>query len=68
MTSVDYSRPLAALMRDSTMEVHDVVANSEGAKMLNSGRLPKQEYVRYLMMLWHVYESVLSGPPSPAPQ
>ena len=58
MASVDYSKPLASLLRDSTHGVHDSVATGEGAKLLLNGSLSRKEYVRYLMMLWHVYESV----------
>lgn len=54
----DYNKPLATLLREGTLEAHDTVAMSPGAKLLLSGELDKQEYIRYLMMLWHVYESV----------
>jgi heme oxygenase len=56
MSSVDYTKPLATLLRDSTLEVHDQVATSDGAKLLLSGGLTKEEYTRYLMILWHVYD------------
>lgn len=57
-TDVDYSQPLATLLRATVMEIHDSVANSRGAKALGEGKLPKQEYVRLLMMLWHIYRLV----------
>ncbi|KAF5315353.1 hypothetical protein D9619_007138 [Psilocybe cf. subviscida] len=57
MSSIDYSKTLAALLRESTMEAHDEVATSTGAKRLLSGELSRDEYTRYLMMLWHVYDS-----------
>jgi heme oxygenase len=56
MAAVDYTQPLATLLRDSTHEAHDQVATSTGAKRLLSGQLSRDEYVQYLMMLWHVYE------------
>lgn len=56
MSTVDYSKSLAALLRESTMEVHDQVAMSVGAKRLTSGQLSRESYIRYLMMLWHIYE------------
>lgn len=59
MTPIDYSKPLAALLRERTLEIHDSVATSEGANLLTSGGLSRDEYTRYLMMLWHVYELVL---------
>ncbi|KAF8735927.1 hypothetical protein AX14_001243 [Amanita brunnescens Koide BX004] len=57
-TDVDYSQPLATLLRATVMEIHDSVANSRGAKALGEGKLPKQEYVRLLMMLWHIYSAL----------
>ena len=56
MASIDFSKPLATLLKDSTREAHEQVEHSEGAKLLLSGELTKEEYTRYLMMLWHVYE------------
>ncbi|KAF8903101.1 hypothetical protein CPB84DRAFT_799760 [Gymnopilus junonius] len=58
MSSVDYSQPLATLLKDSTHEAHDQVAQSEGAKLLLSGQLTKEEYTRYLMILWHIYDAL----------
>ncbi|TFK24927.1 heme oxygenase-like protein [Coprinopsis marcescibilis] len=55
---IDYSRPLATLLRESTHEAHDAVATSKGAKLLLSGTLAREEYVRYLMMLWHIYDAI----------
>jgi heme oxygenase len=59
MTPVDYSKPLATLLKERTLEIHDSVATSDGANLLTSGKLSREEYTRYLMMLWHVYELVL---------
>lgn len=59
MASIDYSKPLATLLKESTLELHDSVATSEGAKLLLSGGLSREEYTKYLMILWHIYESVL---------
>jgi len=56
MSTVDYSQPLATLLRESTIKAHDEVALSDGAKRLTSGQLSRETYIRYLMMLWHVYE------------
>ncbi|KAF8798903.1 heme oxygenase-like protein [Phlegmacium glaucopus] len=58
MASVDYSKPLATLLRESTLEIHDTVATSVGAKLLLSGSLSREEYARYLMMLWHIYHAL----------
>jgi heme oxygenase len=59
MASVDWTKPLATLLRESTYDAHETVARSPGATTLLSGKLAHDEYVRYLMMLWHVYEYVL---------
>ena len=59
MTPIDYSKPLATLLREVTLEVHDSISTSVGAKLITSGSLSREEYTRYLMMLWHIYESVL---------
>ena len=59
MAAIDHSKPLAALVRGGTREIHDSISMSEGAKLLLSGSLSREEYARYLMMLWHVYESVI---------
>ncbi|KAG6855754.1 hypothetical protein H0H87_011270 [Tephrocybe sp. NHM501043] len=57
MSNPDLSLPLATLLREGTRKAHETVENSPGALALLSGRLPKEEYIRYLMMLWHVYEA-----------
>ena len=59
MASTDHYKPLATLLKEGTLEIHDSVATSVGAKLLLSGGLSREEYARYLMMLWHVYEFVL---------
>jgi heme oxygenase len=52
----EWERPLSALLREHTAEVHTNLENSDGAKHLTSGKLDETEYVRYLMMLYQVYE------------
>ena len=56
MATIDLSQPLATLLRNSTHEEHELVAKSPGATAMLSGQLSIEEYVRYLMMLWHIYE------------
>jgi len=65
MEHVDFSQTLAALLRTSTYEAHKTAEKSPGAIALLSGQLPKDDYVTYLMMLWHIYQSVYSSPKSP---
>ncbi|KAG5337977.1 hypothetical protein C0989_008499 [Termitomyces sp. Mn162] len=57
MSSPNLALPLATLLREGTRKAHETVENSPGAVALLSGRLPKEEYIRYLMMLWHVYNA-----------
>ncbi len=52
----DYSQPLSAVLKESTKEVHQNVEHSEGAEALLRGELSKEEYARFLMMLWYIYE------------
>ncbi|KAG8963483.1 hypothetical protein FRC03_002952 [Tulasnella sp. 419] len=55
---LDLTLPLSTLLRDSTVRAHDEVAQSEGAKALLGGHLPKDDYVKYLFMLWHLYDTL----------
>jgi len=57
MSAVDFSRPLATLLRESTRKAHETVENSPGATAMLGGKLSVDEYIRYLMMLWHIYDT-----------
>ena len=57
--AVDYSQDIATLLRLGTAAAHDKAEHSEGAGWLVRGELDKEEYVRFLMMLYHVYECVI---------
>lgn len=59
MSLIDFSLPLATIVRENTHEFHERVSKSPGAIALISGELERGKYVRYLMMLWHIYEFVL---------
>ncbi|KAJ8080222.1 hypothetical protein PM082_017052 [Marasmius tenuissimus] len=61
MSSIDYSLPLSDVLRESTKEAHQSIEASNGATLLLSGKLSKEEYVRFLMMLWHVYAYLVSS-------
>lgn len=54
--STDYSQPIADLLRQGTAAAHEKAEHSEGAGYLTRGELDKEEYVRFLMMLYHVYK------------
>jgi heme oxygenase len=43
-------------LREGTRSAHETIENSAGALAMLGGRLSVDEYIRYLMMLWHIYE------------
>lgn len=53
--AVDYSKPIALLLKTSTLRAHEVVETSSGAVKLLRGELSREEYVYFTMMLWRVY-------------
>ncbi len=53
---VDLSKPVADILREGTHAAHARAEHSKGAQWLARGELDKQEYVRFLMMLYHVYK------------
>ena len=53
---IDYAQPLAALLKTATSAAHESAEHSQGAGWLTRGELDKEEYVRVLMMLFHVYK------------
>lgn len=55
---MDYSQPLATLFREGTAQAHESVENSKGAGWLTRGELDKEEYARYLMVLYYVYDAL----------
>lgn len=57
-TAYDLSQPVASLLRIGTAEAHERAENSQGAGWLTRGELDKPEYVRFLMMLYHIYDSL----------
>ena len=54
-TILDLSEPIASLLRAGTAEAHEKAEHSQGAAWLTRGELDRDEYVRFLMMLYHVY-------------
>ena len=44
------------ILREGTHAAHERAEHSKGAQWLARGELDKQEYVRFLMMLYHVYK------------
>ena len=64
---LDLNKPMSVVLREGTIAIHDEINGSPAAQLLTSGELAKSEYIRFLFMLWHIYEyvaiiSVLSSP------
>lgn len=57
----DFSLPMASLLRVGTSKAHESAENSQGGVRLVKGELDKEEYVYFLMMLWHVYDELERG-------
>ncbi|KDQ62632.1 hypothetical protein JAAARDRAFT_189926 [Jaapia argillacea MUCL 33604] len=55
-SKLDFSQPIATLLRQGTAPAHDRIETSEGAAWLSRGELDREEYVRLLMMLSTVYK------------
>lgn len=53
---LDYTSATADLLREGTKRAHTKAENSDGAVALTQGQLELQEYVRWLAILWRVYE------------
>jgi len=56
--ALDLSQPMATLLRLGTAQAHEKAEHSQGAGWLTRGELDRSEYVRFLMMLWHVYSAL----------
>ncbi|KAG7088175.1 hypothetical protein E1B28_012194 [Marasmius oreades] len=60
-STIDFSRPMSEILRECTKEAHNKVEASAGAAALLAGEVSKGDYVRFLMMLWHVYAALELG-------
>jgi heme oxygenase len=54
----DLSQPISAILRKATFDARSAGQYNAGLGWLTRGELEKDEYVRFLMMLWHIYEYV----------
>ena len=59
-TEVDMTQPASSILKAGTAEIHEEIGNSEGVSYLAKGELDREEYIRCLMMFWHIYECVFS--------
>lgn len=53
---LDLDLPISTLLRIGTRRAHVEAENSDGAAGLIKGELELREYVRWLVILWRVYE------------
>ena len=60
--NIDLTQPVSIVLKQGTNKAHDSAQQSEGASWLTKGLLDRDEYIRYLMILFLVYEyaSVIS--------
>lgn len=58
--SLDTTHDVATLLRLGTQEDHEKAQHWFGARLLTGvgGRLTKESYIRYLIILWHVYATL----------
>jgi Heme oxygenase len=56
---VDWTLEVTTILREGTASSHDQASNSDAAGWLTRGELDKDEYVRLLIILWHVYSCVV---------
>ncbi|KAJ7726560.1 hypothetical protein DFH07DRAFT_1000752 [Mycena maculata] len=61
MSVIDLSLPLSDLVREGIKKAHEEVGVSPAAAAMLHGELPKEEYIRFLMMLWHIYDTFERG-------
>ncbi|KAG8813244.1 hypothetical protein FRC18_002601 [Serendipita sp. 400] len=54
----DLSQPISVLLRKGTQQAHEAAEHSQGAGWLTRGELDREEYIRFLFMLWNVYSYV----------
>lgn len=55
---VDMSQPASSILKTGTAKIHEEVEESLGASHLSNGELSREEYIRCLMVFWHIYRCV----------
>lgn len=58
---VDMTQPASSILKTGTLRIHEEVERSKGASYLAKGELDREEYIRFLMMFWHIYKYVFSS-------
>ncbi|KAJ7860997.1 hypothetical protein B0H14DRAFT_554548 [Mycena olivaceomarginata] len=57
MSVIDLSMPLSDVLRESIRMAYEDAEVSPAATTMLRGELDKEEYIRFLMMLWHIYNT-----------
>ena len=57
---VDMTQPVSSILKAGTARIHEEVEKSKGASYLAKGKLDREEYIRYLMIFWHIHKCVFS--------
>lgn len=58
---LDWNEEIASLLRSGTSRAHMKAEHSAGAAALVKGELDLQEYIRWLAILWRVYDALELG-------
>ncbi|KZO92718.1 heme oxygenase-like protein [Calocera viscosa TUFC12733] len=58
LETIDWTRPVSELLRTGTKRAHEDVEHSPGAARLAKGELSKEEYARWCVALWCVYDAL----------
>ncbi|WWC63852.1 uncharacterized protein I303_106457 [Kwoniella dejecticola CBS 10117] len=58
---LDLSAPISTLLRLGTQRAHVKAEHSAGAAALVQGGLPLEEYIRWLAVLWRIYDALELG-------
>ncbi|TXT09105.1 hypothetical protein VHUM_02579 [Vanrija humicola] len=58
---LDFASPVSELLRKGTQRAHVAAEHSGGATALTNGELELQEYIRWLAILWRVYDALERG-------
>ncbi|KIM89413.1 hypothetical protein PILCRDRAFT_95257 [Piloderma croceum F 1598] len=58
MGECNFSQPISIILREETSDAHVATEHSQGAGWLARGELDLEEYVRFLMMFWHIYDTL----------
>ena len=54
------TQPASSILRTGTAKVVEEIGKSKGATYFATGELDREEYVRCLMIFWHIYKYVFS--------